>query len=59
MPHEGADMHTPAALKTLGMTGISKSQISRLCGVIDGKVHTFLNRPLEGEWSISGWTQPT
>ena len=32
------------------MTGISKSQVSRLCGEIDDKVHTFLNRPLEGEW---------
>jgi transposase-like protein len=37
-------------VKALGMTGISKSQVSRLCGEIDDKVHTFLNRPLEGEW---------
>src|SRR5689334_21271618 len=37
-------------VKALGMTGISKSQVSRLCGEIDEKVHTFLNRPLEGEW---------
>jgi transposase-like protein len=34
----------------MGMTGISKSQVSRLCGEIDGKVQTFLNRPLEGDW---------
>jgi len=32
------------------MTGISKSQVSRLCGEIDGKIKAFLNRPLEGEW---------
>jgi putative transposase len=37
-------------VKALGMTGISKSQVSRLCGEIDDKVGTFLNRPLEGEW---------
>jgi putative transposase len=37
-------------VKALGMTGISKSQVSRLCGEIDDKVHAFLNRPLEGEW---------
>jgi len=37
-------------VKALGMSGISKSQVSRLCGEIDDKVHTFLNRPLEGEW---------
>jgi len=32
------------------MTGISKSQVSRLCGEIDGKIAAFLDRPLEGEW---------
>lgn len=37
-------------VKALGMTGISKSQVSRLCGEIDDKVGAFLNRPLEGEW---------
>ena len=34
----------------MGMTGISKSQVSRLCEEIDGRVQTFLNRPLEGDW---------
>ena len=33
-----------------GMSGISKSQVSRLCGEIDGKIATFLDRPLEGDW---------
>lgn len=30
--------------------GVSKSQVSRLCGEIDERVNAFLNRPLEGEW---------
>jgi transposase-like protein len=34
----------------MGMTGISKSQVSRLCAEIDEKVHAFLDRPLEGDW---------
>jgi putative transposase len=37
-------------VKAMGMTGISKSQVSRLCEEIDGKIATFLNRPLEGDW---------
>jgi transposase-like protein len=37
-------------VKALGMTGISKSQVSRLCAEIDDKVKAFLARPLEGDW---------
>jgi putative transposase len=37
-------------VQAMGMTGISKSQVSRLCGEIDDRVNTFLNRPLEGDW---------
>jgi len=37
-------------VRAMGMTGISKSQVSRLCGEIDDKVAVFLNRPLEGDW---------
>src|SRR4051794_23187762 len=37
-------------VKAMGMTGISKSQVSRLCEEIDGKVQAFLDRPIEGEW---------
>ena len=37
-------------VKAMGMTGISKSQVSRLCEEIDGKIAAFLNRPLEGDW---------
>jgi putative transposase len=37
-------------VKAMGLTGISKSQVSRLCAEIDERVQAFLNRPLEGEW---------
>ncbi len=37
-------------VKAMGMTGISKSQVSRLCEEIDGRVKAFLERPLEGDW---------
>jgi hypothetical protein len=32
------------------MEGISKRQVSRLCGEIDEHVHAFLDRPIEGDW---------
>jgi transposase-like protein len=32
------------------MSGVSKSQVSRLCAAIDEKVKAFLARPVEGEW---------
>jgi putative transposase len=37
-------------VKALGMDGISKSQVSRLCEEIDERVHAFLERPIEGDW---------
>jgi putative transposase len=37
-------------VKPMGMTGISKSQVSRLCTEIDERVDTFLERPIEGSW---------
>ena len=37
-------------VKALGMSGISKSQVSRLCAEIDERVGAFLNRPIEGDW---------
>jgi len=37
-------------VKAIGMTGVSKSQVSRLCEEIDERVQTFLNRPIEGDW---------
>jgi len=37
-------------VKAMGMSGISKSQVSRLCEEIDAKVKAFLDRPIEGDW---------
>ncbi len=37
-------------VKAMGMTGISKSQVSRLCEEIDVRVKDFLARPIEGDW---------
>src|SRR5262245_55564077 len=37
-------------VQAMGMTGVSKSQVSRLCAEIDERVHAFLNRPIEGSW---------
>ena len=37
-------------VKAMGMSGISKSQVSRLCEEIDEKVKAFLSRPIEGDW---------
>jgi transposase-like protein len=38
-------------VKAMGMSGISKSQVSRLCEEIDVRVKAFLDRPIEGEWA--------
>jgi putative transposase len=37
-------------VKAMGMSGISKSQVSRLCAEIDERVNAFLGRPIEGDW---------
>jgi putative transposase len=37
-------------VQAMGMNGISKSQVSRLCEEIDERVKAFLDRPLEGDW---------
>ena len=37
-------------VRAMGLTGTSKSQVSRLCEEIDERVQAFLNRPLEGDW---------
>lgn len=50
-------------VKAMGMSGLSKSQVSRLCEDIDGKVKAFLDRPIEHrpiehrpieDWPIDG-----
>ncbi len=37
-------------VKAMGMGGVSKSQVSRLCEEIDERVQAFLTRPIEGDW---------
>jgi putative transposase len=37
-------------VKALGMSGVSKSEVSRLCGELDERVGAFLDRPIEGDW---------
>lgn len=37
-------------VQAMGGTGISKSQVSRLCEEIDERVDSFLTRPIDGEW---------
>ena len=37
-------------VKAMGMSGVSKSEVSRLCQDIDERVKTFLDRPIEGDW---------
>jgi len=37
-------------VKAMGMSGVSKSQVSRLCEEIDQRVKAFLDRPIEGDW---------
>lgn len=37
-------------VQAMGLSGISKSQASKLCKDIDERVNVFLARPLDGEW---------
>ena len=37
-------------VQAMGMTGISKSSVSKLCKDIDERVNAFLKRPLAGDW---------
>jgi putative transposase len=37
-------------VRAMGMEGISRSQVSRLCAEIDERVRDFLVRPTEGDW---------
>jgi putative transposase len=39
-----------ALVQALGMTGISKSQVSRLCAELDAQAEAFRNRRLKGEF---------
>ena len=37
-------------VQAMGLSGISKSTVSKLCKDIDERVNAFLDRPLVGEW---------
>ncbi|CAO3434777.1 IS256 family transposase [Azospirillum endophyticum] len=37
-------------VQAMAMSGISNSQVRRLCAEIDERVRTFLGRPIEGVW---------
>jgi putative transposase len=37
-------------VQAMGLAGIPKSTVSKLCKDIDERVNAFLDRPLEGEW---------
>jgi putative transposase len=37
-------------VQAMGLAGISKSQVSKLCKDIDERVNAFLNRQLAGDW---------
>jgi transposase-like protein len=37
-------------VQAMGLAGISRSTVSKLCKEIDERVSGFLDRPLEGEW---------
>jgi transposase-like protein len=45
--HGVSTRHVEDLVQALGMTGISKSQVSRLCEELDGIVESFRTRPLE------------
>jgi putative transposase len=53
--HE-ADVHAISTrsvddlVKALGMSGVSKRQVSRLCAELDERVRAFLHREIEGDW---------
>lgn len=39
-----------ALIQAMGGTGVSKSEVSRLCAELDERVGAFLDRPIEGGW---------
>jgi transposase-like protein len=45
-------------VKALGMSGISKSQVSRVCQALDGEVERFRTRPLDGPYPVC-WLDAT
>lgn len=54
MQHRKVD----SLVQALGLSGISKRQISQLCQELDERVQAFFTRPLTGEW-IYVWLDAT
>jgi transposase-like protein len=48
--HHIAPRRVDDLVQAMGLSGISKSQVSKLCKDIDERVRAFLDRPLAGEW---------
>jgi transposase-like protein len=46
-------------VKALGVDGISKSEVSRICAELDTTVAAFRTRPLVGEIGTCGSMRPT
>jgi putative transposase len=45
-------------VQAMGLAGIGKSQVSRLCKDIDERVNAFLNRPLASDWAAASYPSP-
>ena len=48
--HGVSTRNVDALAEALGLKGISKDQVSRICKELDGQVHAFRTRPLTGEY---------
>ena len=47
---DGSPRRVDELTQAMGLSGISKSTVSKLCKDIDERVNEFLNCPLTGEW---------
>lgn len=45
--HGVSTRHVEDLVQAMGMTGLSKSEVSRMCGELDAEVEAFRTRPLE------------
>jgi len=48
--HGVSTRNVDALAQALGLNGISKDQVSRICKELDGQVHAFRTRPLNGDY---------
>ena len=46
-------------VQAMGLSGIGKSTVSKLCKDIDDRVNAFLDRPLAGDWPCLWLMRPT